>query len=145
VLAICASFRASSLIGSSGLIITAHTSGYLFCPPVVVHSLYANSHIIKNENFLAYFMRILKSCVVQQVSNCHPWMSAIPAAYLLCSIAIRRDVRADLSFAALNCADLASFYSHLLTRCRIFLQLLYKLLRCSVDCCVFLRSLNLKR
>ena len=37
------------------------------------------------------------------------------------------------------------FYSHLLTRCRIFLQLLYKLVRNSVHCCVFHRSLNLKR
>jgi len=34
VLAICALFRASSSVGSSGgLIITAHTSPYLFCPP----------------------------------------------------------------------------------------------------------------
>ena len=32
-----------------------------------------NSHIIKNKSFLAYFMRILNSCVVQQVSNCQAW------------------------------------------------------------------------
>ena len=35
------------------------------------------------------------------------------------------------------------FYSHLLTRCRVFLQLLYKLLAASVDCCVLLRADNL--
>ena len=28
------------------------------------------------------------------VSNCQPWLSAIPATYLLCSTAIQRDVRA---------------------------------------------------
>ena len=53
-----------------------------------------NSHIIKNKSFLAYFMRILNSCVVQQLSNCQAWASAIPAAYLLCSTDIRRDTRA---------------------------------------------------
>ena len=65
-----------------------------------------NSQIIKNESFLAYFMRILNSCVVkyvlstmgiskesirkflignyvQQVWNCQPWVFVIPAAYLL--------------------------------------------------------------
>ena len=53
MLAICASFRASSLIGSSsGLIITAHTSLYLFflrsnCRPTY------NSHKVQNEIFLS--------------------------------------------------------------------------------------------
>jgi len=39
-------------------------------------------------------MRIVYSYVVQQVSYCQPWLSAIPAAYLLCSTAIRWDFRA---------------------------------------------------
>jgi len=62
MLAICASFRATSLVGSSdGLIIMTHTNPYLLCPP---SSFTYNSHIIKNETFLAYFTCILNSCVV---------------------------------------------------------------------------------
>jgi len=45
-------------------------------------------------------MRILKPCVVLQVSNYQPWVSAIPAAYLLCSTAIRRDIRAAWYFCS---------------------------------------------
>jgi len=91
-------FRALSLTGSSGeLIITTHASPYPFCPP---SSYTYNSHIIKNETFLAYFMSILNSCVVQQVSNCQPWVPAIPAAYFLCSIAIRRDIRVAWCFCS---------------------------------------------
>jgi len=59
-------------------------------PTVVVH----NNHVTKNESFLACFMRILNSCVPCQVSNYQPWLPAIPAAYLLCSTVIRRDIRA---------------------------------------------------
>ena len=51
MLAICASFRASSIIGSSGgLIVTAHTSPNLFCPS---SSCTCSSHIITNISFLA--------------------------------------------------------------------------------------------
>jgi len=58
----CASFRASSLSDSSGgLITTAHTSPYLFCPS---SSCTYNSPTIKNENVHAYFIRILNFCVV---------------------------------------------------------------------------------
>jgi len=65
VLAMCASFRASTLIGSSGgLIITSHTNPYLFCPAEVVGYINADSHMIKNEKFCACFMRVLNSCVV---------------------------------------------------------------------------------
>jgi len=32
--------------------------------------------------------------LVQRVANCQPMVSTIPAAYLLCSSAIRRDIRA---------------------------------------------------
>ena len=52
----------SLVIGSlGGLIITAQASPYLFCPP---GRCTYNSHIIKDESFLAYFMCILNSCVV---------------------------------------------------------------------------------
>jgi len=43
-----------------GLIITAQTNAYLFCPP---SSSTYNSHINKDESCLAYFMRIFNSCV----------------------------------------------------------------------------------
>jgi len=46
---------------SSGWIILAHTSQYLFF--LLTNCAY-NSHIIKNEIFLGYFMRILVSCAV---------------------------------------------------------------------------------
>ena len=62
---VCADiFRALLFIGcSGGLIITAHTSPYLFCPPSSCRPTY-NSHITKNKMFLAYFMHILNTCVV---------------------------------------------------------------------------------
>jgi len=86
--------------------------------------------------------------LVQHVSNCQPEVSAIPTAHL-CSTAIRRDIRAAFFlicellhrsiecillhslnaqpyiFAVVNCSDEAVgvFYSPVLTRCRIFLQL----------------------
>ena len=51
LLAICASFGPSSLIASSGgLITTAQTNPYLFIP---FSNCTYNSHIIKNGNFLA--------------------------------------------------------------------------------------------
>ena len=62
MLPICALFRASSAIGSSaGLIIMAHKNHYLF---FVLSNCTYNSNILKNENFLAYLMRILNSCVI---------------------------------------------------------------------------------
>jgi len=51
-------------------------------------------------------------------------------------------------FAVVNCSDVALsvFYSPVLTRCRIFLQLCsYRLLFHGVECCVLLRSSNLER
>jgi len=76
-------------------------------PALSPSSFTYNSHIIKNKSFLAYFMRILNSCVDQQVSNCQPSVSAIPAAYLPCSTAIRRDIRAAWYFRSceLLCRD----------------------------------------
>jgi len=63
------------------------------------------------------------------VSICHPWLSAIPVAYLLFTPAIRRDIRADLQLCRCELFwQSIRFYSHLLMCCRIFLQLLYKLL-----------------
>jgi len=56
------SFRASPSVGSSGgLIIIAHTSPYLF---FLLSNCTYNSHIIRHENFLAYFMCILNCCVI---------------------------------------------------------------------------------
>ena len=70
MLAICVSFRASSLTGSSsGLIPTAHTNPYLFFS---LGNCTCNSHIIKYESFLAYFMRILNSCVVYKFQTVKP-------------------------------------------------------------------------
>ena len=98
MLAIRAPCRASSLNGCSGrLIITAHTMPYLFCPP---SSCIYNSHIINNGSFLAYFMLILNSCVVYQVSNCQSWVCVMPAVYLLCSTTIRRGIRAAWYFCS---------------------------------------------
>ena len=127
-----------------GLIITVHTKASLFPPP---SSCTYNSHINRNGSFLAHFMCTFNSCVVQKVSNCQPWVSVIPPAYLHRSTAIRRDIRHFLIcelphrsvecvllhslnaqhyiFAVVNCSDaeLSVFYSPVLTRCRIFLQL----------------------
>ena len=81
-----------------------------------------NSHMIKNERFLAYFMRILNSCVAYHVSKCKPWVSA---AYLFCSTTIRRDIHAAWCLAVVNYPDaaLSVFYSTVLMRSLIFLQL----------------------
>jgi len=101
---------------------------------------------------------------------CKPWLSAIPAAYLLCSTAIRRDIRAawcfcsckvacrnvgcvllhcfirqPYVFAVVKCVDVA-YRLHSILRlmhCRIFLQL-WTTLCFSVECCVFLRFPNLE-
>ena len=80
------------------------------------------------------------------VSICHPWLSAIPVAYLLFTPAIQRDIRADLQLCRCELFwQSIRFYSHLLMCCQIFLQLLYKLLRGSTESCTLLRSPNLKR
>jgi len=89
----------SSLIGSpSRLGISAQTSPYLFCYP---SGFIFNSHKIKTESFLAYFMRILNSCVVMQVFKLSTLMSAISVAHLLCSIApIWQDIRTPWWFCS---------------------------------------------
>jgi len=59
---------------------------------------------MKKESFLADFMLILHSCFVQQVSNCHYWLSA----YNLCLTAIRQDTRASWHFCSCElpfCSD----------------------------------------
>jgi len=115
-------------------------------------------------------MRILNCCVVYQVSKCLSWVSAIPAAYLLCSTAVRRDIRAAWCFCSfelpyrrvecvlLHCfnaqpyifavvdradAALSVFYSHVLTRYRYFCS--YERLCLCVECYVLLQSPNLER
>jgi len=47
----------------------AHTSPYLF---FLFSNCIYNSHIIKNENFLEYFMRILNSCVILKFQTVNP-------------------------------------------------------------------------
>jgi len=47
----------------------AHTSPYLFCPP---SSFRYNSHTLKTVTVLAYFMRILNSCVVYKFQAFNP-------------------------------------------------------------------------
>jgi len=54
---------------SGGLIIMIHTSPYLFCPP---SSFRYNSHTLKSVSVLAYFMRILNSCVVYKFQTVKP-------------------------------------------------------------------------
>ena len=122
MLAICASFRASSLIGSSGgLIISAHTSPYLFFP---LSNCTFNSHIIRNENFLAYFVRILNSCVVYKFQTVNPGCPTSPP-HTFWSTAIRHDIRAALNFCSCESGwrSTECVLLHVLTRCRIFLQL----------------------
>jgi len=58
-----------------GLILTAHTNAYLFCP---YSSCTYNSHI--NTAKMKVFLRTLGAFsilmwLVQQVSNCQPWVS----------------------------------------------------------------------
>ena len=75
VLVICASFRASSLNGSSdGLIISAHTSPYLFFP---FSNFTFNSHNKKREFSCVLCAHSQFLCSLQ-VSNCQPWVSDIP-------------------------------------------------------------------
>jgi len=96
VLAICASFRAWSLTGSSaGLIITAHASPYLFFPP---SSCTYNSHIKKRKFSCVLYAHSQLLCSLQ-ILNCQPWVSAIPA-HTFWSTAIRRDIRAALCFCS---------------------------------------------
>jgi len=58
-----------------------------------------NSHIIKNENFLAYFMRILISCVVYKFQTVNPGCPpSQPQSFW--STGIRRDIRAALYFCS---------------------------------------------
>ena len=97
MLAICPSFRVSSFIGSSGgLIIMAHTSPYLF---FLLSNCTYNSHILKNENFLAYFMRILNLCVVYEFQTVNPGCP-LSQPHTFWSTAIRRDIRAALYFCS---------------------------------------------
>jgi len=97
VLAICVSFRASSSVGSTGgLIIIAHTSPYLF---FLISNCTYNSHIIRQENFLAYFMCILNSCVIYKFETVNP--GCPPSQQnTFCSTTIRWDIRAALYFCS---------------------------------------------
>jgi len=80
-------------------------------------------------------MLILNCCVVQQVWNCQICVSAIPAAYLLCSTAIRREIRAAWFFAIMNCpfVALSVFYSSVLMRSFTCLQLWTTLMQCRIN------------
>jgi len=84
---------------------------------LIVH---INSYTIKNEKTFCFpYAHSLFLCRLQ-VSNCQPWVSSILDAYLL----IDGTFAQPCIFAVVNCADVALsvFYSPILTRCRIFLQ-----------------------
>ena len=97
VLAVCASFRASLSVGSSGgLIALAQKSHYLF---FLLSNCTYNSNIIKNEYCLACFMRIPNSCVICKFQTVYPGgPSSQPHTFW--STAIRRDIRGDLYFCS---------------------------------------------
>jgi len=122
VLAICATFRPSSLIGSSGgQIITAHATPFLFCPS---SSCTYNSHI-KKRNFSSVlyahsqFLCSLASLKLLTLGVRHP--SRIHSDRLLFDETFAQ----PCIFAVVNCAGVALnvFYSPVLMRWRIFLQL----------------------
>jgi len=93
VFAICASFRASLLIGSSiGVIITAHSCSF----PLVILHLTATT---RNENFLVYSVRILNSCVVYKFQTVNPWCPTYPP-HTFWSTAMPQDIRAALYFCS---------------------------------------------
>ena len=114
-------FELCHLIGSSGgLIITAHTTPYLFCPP----SSCIQPHN-KKQNFLAYFTRILNSCVVykfQTVKGRRP--PSQPHTFSDRKLFDKTFAWPDV-FAVVSCRVLALsvFYSTVLMRSLIFLQL----------------------
>jgi len=82
---------------------------------------------MKKESFLAYFVRIPNSCVVQQVLNCQSWVSAIAAApHTFSTRLLFNETFAQLDvFAVVNwpVVALSVFYFTVLMLCVIFLQL----------------------
>jgi len=73
----CASFRASSLISSSGLIIMTHTSPYLCC----LSSCTYNSHLIKKRKF--HSVRYTHSQFQTVSTGCPPFKPHTFSARLL--------------------------------------------------------------
>jgi len=148
VLAICASFRASSSVGSSGgLIITAQTNPYLCCPP---SSCTYNSHVIRNPKFssilyphsqflcrLASFklstLNVRYPSRIPSLLHCystrHSWNLTFCSCELPCRgagcVLLHCFVVQPRIFTAVKCAHAAviMFCSPVSTRCRIFLQL----------------------
>ena len=121
MLAICASFRASSLIGNSdGLITTTHTSPCLFCHP---SSCTYNSHI-KKRKFSCVLCAHSQLLCRLLISNCQLGVRhtcRIHSDRLLFDETFTQ----PCVFTLVKCADVALnvFYSPILTRFRIFLQL----------------------
>ena len=80
------------------------------------------------QSFLAYFMRILISCVLYQLARldlANVYAPVSPAALFLCSTArIRQDI-SPASFAVVNFSDalMSVFNSRVLALSLIFLQL----------------------
>ena len=100
----------SSFDSSGGLIRTAHTCPYLSFP---LSNCTYNNHKIKNEKFLAYFMRILNSCVVckfQLSTLAIRHRRRIPSDRLL----FDETVVQFCIFAVVNCADAALSVFHTL-------------------------------
>jgi len=79
-----------------------------------------NNHIKKRKVSCVLYAHSQILCSLQ-ILNCQPWESPSPP-HTFRSTAVRRDIRAALFFAVVNCAEVALkvFYSPFLTRCRIF-------------------------
>jgi len=74
----------------------AHTNPYLFS---LLSNCTHNSHIIKNENFLAYFVRILNLCEVCKFQTVN--LGFPPSqAHTVWSTAIWHDIHAALYFCS---------------------------------------------
>jgi len=121
VLAICASFRASLNWQFRWIDHNGSHNPYLF---FLLSNCAYNSHIIKNENFLAYFIRTLNSCIyftsfkLSTLGFRHP--SRIPSDRQLFDETFAQ----PCIFAVMKCADVALsvfYYYSVSTRCRIFL------------------------
>ena len=89
--------------------------------PLVISHLTATT---RNENFLAYFVRILNSCVVYKFQTVNPGCPTYPTRIPTDRLLFHKTFEQRCIFAVVNRADVALsvFYSLVLTRCTIFLQ-----------------------
>jgi len=117
---ICVLFRTSWIIGSSdGLIITAQTSPYLFCPS---SSCTYNSHVIKTKVFLRTLCSFSILVWFSKFQTVNPGFPP-SLSHTFWSTAIRRDNRAALYFCSceLPWRSIECVLLPVLAHCRIFL------------------------